>query len=325
MLGRREFIGAALAVTLPLPVWAQASPPQLWVAHSTWLGYGPLYVGRNKGFFVAEGVDVQPTLIEASSDSLAALAAGRIDAVASSFDGFALFAANGTAMKVVLALDESSGGDGIVSRKEIATIADLKGKKVAVQKGSVAQFILANALNTAGLSFADIEIVDLKAGDAGAAFVAGRVDAAVTWQPWLGRAQETEFGKILIDTRSLPGLVVDGIAVRPDVVAKTPELVDGLVRGWFKTIEFIASNPDEANAIMADSLGMTVDSTVAASKDLRFFGKAENAEFFGGEPSTANTLFDKAGEFYKSVGVLNNTVAAADTVAADFVLRASSV
>lgn len=324
---RRDLLAASLASTATigpaLPRLAAAqSMPVLRIAHSTWLGYAPLYVGQKRGFFQAEGVDVQPMLIEASSDSLAALAAGRLDAVASSFDGFALFAGNGAALKVVLALDESYGGDGIVARKDIADVAALKGKRVAAQKGSVSQFILAQVLDKAGLKLGDVELVDLKAGDAGAAFIARRVDAAVTWQPWLGRAQETQFGRVLVDTRSLPGLIVDAVAVSSEVAARTPQAVDGIIRGWFKTIDYLRANPAETKAIMGQALRMTPEATDSASGDLRFLGKAENAAFFSGSPAPAETLFDNAGAFYKQVGVLKGTVPATQSVDAQFVRRA---
>lgn len=324
MISRRMLLGTALATTWPGLVSAQAGKPSLKIAHSTWLGYAPLYVGRDKGFFTAEGVDVQPILIESSGDSLAALAAGRIDAVASTFDGFALFAGNGAALKVVLALDESSGGDGIVSRLDIADVAGLRGKRVAVQKGSVSQFLLAHALDAAGLKLGDLQIVDMKAGDAGAAFVAGRVDAAVTWQPWLGRAQATEFGKVLVDTRTMPGLIVDAIAVRAEIATGNAVAVEGLVRGWFRTIDYIRANPAEAGAIMGGALHMTSEATDSASKDLRFFGASENAAFFGGDPCPAEKLFEAAGAFYQQVGVLKATVPAAGSVASSFVRRASA-
>ena len=323
MISRRMLLGTALATTLPGLASAQAPKTSLRIAHSTWLGYAPLYLGRDKGFFAAEGVDVQPILIEASSDSLAALAAGRIDAVASTFDGFALFAGNGAALKVVLALDESSGGDGIVSRRDVSDVADLRGKRVAVQKGSVSQFLLAQALDKVGLKLGDLQVVDMKAGDAGAAFVAGRVDAAVTWQPWLGRAQATDFGKILADTRSMPGLIVDAIAVRSEIATNNAAAVDGLVRGWFRTIDYVRTNPADAQAVMGGALHMTPEATEGASKDLRFFGSAENAAFFAGDPSPAERLFDTAGGFYKQVGVLGATVPAAGSVAPSFVRRAA--
>ena len=87
-------------------------------------------------------------------------------------------------------MDESHGGDGIVATKDIQSIADLKGKMVAVpERRSVASSYLNVLLKEAGLSEADIETVDLSAEDAGDAFLMREVDAAVTWEPCLTQGQ----------------------------------------------------------------------------------------------------------------------------------------
>ena len=85
----------------------------------------------------------------------------------------------------VLVMDDSQGADGIVASKDIQSIADLKGKSVAVLRAASSQFYLNVLLKEAGLSEADIEVVDLTPEDAGEAFLLQEVDAAVTWEPWL--------------------------------------------------------------------------------------------------------------------------------------------
>ena len=89
----------------------------------------------------------------------------------------------------MLPLDESRGGDGILATKDIRSIADLKGKSVAVLRGSLQQFYLGVLLKEAGLSEADIEVVDLPLDNAAEAFMMQEVDAAVTYEPWLTLAR----------------------------------------------------------------------------------------------------------------------------------------
>ena len=60
---------------------------------------------------------------------------------------------------------------------------------------------------------------------AGAAFVANKVDAAVTWEPWLSRGKKTDFGHLLVDSSTTPGLITDVIIVTKDYVAKHPKEV----------------------------------------------------------------------------------------------------
>ena len=311
-IGRALAAAAMLVFGCSCSERAKSSVPTLRIAHSTWIGYGALYIAKEKGYFSQAGVDVEPTVIEASSDAIAAMEGGRLDAVASTMDNLTLFSGNGAELSVVLALDESHGGDGIVGKKDIAGVAGLKGRTVAVQRGSVSQFLLAQTLGQVGLSNKDVNEIDMKSGDAGAAFVAGRVDAAVTWQPWLSKARATNFGKVLIDTRSLPGLVVDVVAVRPEYLRDNPKAIEGLVRGYYKAIAFMQNNPADAKEIIARNLKMTPASLDSSWNDVIFFGKAENQSFFVGPTggtSPALALAKNAGSFYARIGVLEKAPA----------------
>jgi NitT/TauT family transport system substrate-binding protein len=297
-------LGTSLAFAMLFSCLSANAEP-LRLAHSSWVGYGPLYIAQEKGYFRDEGVDVQLSLIESSADSMAAMAAGRLDAVASTVDNFALFAGNGAQVKVVLAFDESYGGDGLIAKKEITSPAMLKGKTVAAQKASVSQFFLAQILRDAGLTLNDVNLIDMKAGDAGAAFVAGSVDAAVTWEPWLSRARATSFGVVLVDSKAKSGLIIDALGARADYVAGHTKEIQALTNAYFKAAAFAKEQPEAAAQIMAKGLKMPVDAFAGAIKDVRIMGKEENAAFFrGGPDSNAMKLARAAGEFYRGIGVL---------------------
>jgi NitT/TauT family transport system substrate-binding protein len=321
---------ALLIVALLLPgVTAAQSTPEatggepatIRLAVSSWVGYGPLWLAEERGFFDEEGVAVDLTLVEVSADRITAMQADRLDASATTIDTWTLFAAQGADLVQVLAVDESAGGDGIVAKQEIATIADLAGKTIAVQSASTSQFLLANALSEAGLSLDDVTLLDMSSGDAGAAFVAGQVDAAVTWQPWLANARETDFGHLLLDTTETPGLIVDTVAFRPQFVAENPEAVAAFVRGYYRAVEEVEANPDEANAIMGESIGMETADFVSTLADLRIWGEEENEAYFGTteQPGPIYDLVQQAGEFYEGIGVTDNVPDAQSIVDPGFV------
>jgi NitT/TauT family transport system substrate-binding protein len=190
MATRRDVIAGlglgvvATGMTRPQWVAAQATPEAasgapvpLRLSVSSWVGYGPLWRAEERGYFDEEGVAVDLALVEVSADRISAMEADQLDASATTIDTLTLFAAQGASLVQVLATDESAAGNGIVAKKEIASIADLAGKTVAVQSASTSQFLLANALNEVGLSLDDLNLLDMSSGDAGAAFVAGQVDA----------------------------------------------------------------------------------------------------------------------------------------------------
>src|SRR5665213_1636853 len=152
-----------------------------------------------------------------------AMLADKIDMIASTVDTGILYLKKPDQFQYIVAIDDSDGGDGIVAKKEIKTIADLKGKSVAVNEGSVSDFYLNVLLAKAGLKDSDLKTVNMDAAQAGAAFVAGKVDAAVTWEPWLSRGKKTDFGHLVVDSSTTPGLITDVMTVTKDYLTKHPK------------------------------------------------------------------------------------------------------
>ena len=149
--------------------------------------------------------------------------ADKIQMIASTVDTALLYLKKPTDFQYVVAIDDSNGGDGIVAVKDIKSIADLKGRKVAVNEGSVSEFYLNVLLGKAGLKESDLNTVNMTAADAGGAFVAKRVDAAVTWEPWLTKGKSTDFGHLLVDSSTTPGLITDVIIVKTGLGERAPE------------------------------------------------------------------------------------------------------
>jgi NitT/TauT family transport system substrate-binding protein len=283
----RRYVWAVLGVMICLILGvghlAGAAEP-FKIGFSTWVGYGPLFLARDKGYLKAEGVDVEFVKVEDPKDRFAALAAQRLDGLVSTIDTMILYLKTGKEYQYVLALDDSNGGDGIVARKEITSVKDLKGKKVAFAEGSVSQFFLNVLLREAGLKQADIVSVNMKAGDAGAAFVAERVDAAVTWEPHLTKGKKTPFGHLLIDSSKTPGLITDVLIFRTDVIQARPKEIQAIVNGWNKAVTYWKENPRESNAIMAKAVGGWLEDVKEFEETLtgiKFYDGPANRQFIG--------------------------------------------
>ncbi len=235
---------AAFALILCLAATAPAAEKtQLKIAHATWVGYGPLYIAKDKGMFDKYGLDVQLMVIEDESQYAAALASGNIDGLGNVLDREVIHFAKGTPEVVVLAMDESAGGDGIVSSAEIKTLADLKGKSVGLDKSSTSYFFFLTAIEKAGVSEDSVNISEMGSSDAGAAFVAEKLDAAVTWEPWLTNAGQREGGHVLVSSKDYPRTIVDVLVLRKDVADAHPEAPVNLTKAWFEAVEWYNANP----------------------------------------------------------------------------------
>jgi NitT/TauT family transport system substrate-binding protein len=127
-----------------------------------WIGFGPLYLAKEKGYFDEAGLNVDLIVLTGLAERNSALKSGKIDGLAAPVDYFVLSAGHKLEMTIVMAIDESVGGDGIVSRKEIQKIEDLRGKKVAFQRGLPSEFFIRALLRDHGVSLDEIQSLDME-------------------------------------------------------------------------------------------------------------------------------------------------------------------
>lgn len=275
---------ATTAVVFGMSYAATADAGEMRLGMTTWVGYGPMFLARDKGFFKENGLDVELQIIEDAALYMAAIAAGKLDGNASTIDEIMKYRSPDFCFKAVVALDDSHGGDGVLVQKDVNSLADLKGKAVGMNEGSVSQFWFNILLKRAGMTEKDLQITNMTADDAAAAFIAGQIPAAVTWEPHLTLVRTKDQGKVLIDSAATPGLIVDVVALTCDYIDKNPKDVEAFVKGLYKAVEFIKTNPEEAYAVMAKGVGGYLEKPedfAEAAKGVRFYDQARNVEFFG--------------------------------------------
>ena len=314
------FVGV---VILLVAFVASVSAEPIKLGMSTWLGYAPLYLAKEKGFFQKRGLDVEIVVIQSPVDRRAAFAADRIQGFATTVDTLVMTAAAETPIPVkqVLVMDSSHGGDGIVAKKEIKSLQDLKGKTVAGQMGAGASYFWLNyVLSQNGMKLSDLKMVDMRAGDAGAAFVAGKVDAAVTWEPWLSRAKDTPHGYILYSSDKTPGIIVDSLGFKPDFLAKNGVAVKAIVAAWNEAIGFAAKNASEADTVMGKFANLTADIFAIEKAGVRFYGAKENREFFGtpAKPGTLYATTQRAADVWFDLKLIKSKPKVPDLIDASF-------
>lgn len=272
----------------------------------TWVGYTPLYIAQEKGYFKKHGVEVEIVRIEDGSARRAALASGDLSLSAAVLDEFAMAsAAGGLKAKVILKLDDSMGADGILVRDGINSVADLKGKTVAFPQGLPSHYFLLNILEEAGLSPDDIEVVYMEAGQAGAAFLAGNVDAAVTWEPWLSKARASKTGSVLMTSKEKPGLIVDVLLASTKVIEERPGDLEKIAAAWFEALDFIHNSPDEAYEIMAKAINISRGEFELMVQGLTYASLAENKDYFSAADGPARVEQDllRANAVWRRYGV----------------------
>lgn len=276
VLSAMAAVAAAMVLAAPLPAAAE-----LKVGVSDWPGWVAWYVAEQKGFFKKHGADVKLVWFANYTDSISALSSGQLDANSQTWSDTMGPLAKGLPLKAVLVNDNSAGNDAVMVNPKIKSFQDLKGKTVALEEFSVSHFVLATALARNGLKPGDVRIVNLSAGDAAAAFMTGRVDAAVVWNPWIHQIQQSGKGRALFTSKDMPGLIPDLLVAQEKAIqGKRRDLV-GMIKAWFDTEKFIREQPDEAARIMSKVVGLNPDEYKVFLPGTRFFDAGANQAALG--------------------------------------------
>lgn len=232
--------------------------------------YGTVNILKAKGTLEkrleTEGYTVTWIEFPGGPQLLEALNVGSID-LGHTGEAPPIFAQAADAPIVYLAHEPASpGSEGIIVPKDspIKTVADLKGKKVALNKGSNVHYLLVKALEKAGLKYEDVKTVFLKPGDARPAFERGSVDAWVIWDPFLAAAQTATGGTLLTDGKDLVSNHEFYLASRTFAEQNKPA-IDAFLDELNKIDEWAKANQKEVAAELSPQLGIDIPSLELAS------------------------------------------------------------
>lgn len=303
---RRRFLKLGLVASLLFPLAGNTADLKPYrIGYNSWIGYISLFVAQEKGFFKDEGLDLQATSFSAPGDGLTPLLAGQLDAHFTTADSVitALDKAPGK-FKIVYLTDSSAGADAILAKKEFKTIADLKGKSVAATAGQCNELLLSKALASAGLTMNDIKLVNMNPDDAGTAFAAGQLDAAVTWEPWISKVEGEKKGHVIFSSAQTPSLILDVVAISTKSGAEKAAETTAFLRALNKANEFAIAHPDEAAALSAKALEQTPEEILGMLPKVKLYGKADNIEQ---AKTTAASSAKELAQFFKDAKV-NDTL-----------------
>lgn len=285
-----------------------AAKTEMNIAFPTWVGYGPLYVAQEQGYFEEEGLEVNLSIVEGLAERKQALASGTLDGLATAADVFVNLQASDIDMGIVWVLDASNGSDGIVVDSSITDLSQLKGQQIAVEEGTTLHLFLLKVLEANGLTEDDVTLVSMTTGEAGAAFVSGKVKAAVTYEPYLSEAENA--GGTVYTVIDYPVQLVDAIGFSTSYIEENPEAIQGFVNAISKAIDYQNDYSEEAAEIMAAGLKLDKESIIDTQAKLKIYSLSDNVDQFG-ESGTSGILYDTVKEesdFYVDKGIIENEI-----------------
>jgi sulfonate transport system substrate-binding protein len=196
---------------------------------------------------------VGPPLVEA-------MVAGRLDFGATGNTPPIFAQSAGANLAYIASGGPHPAASGILVQKNssLRTIADLKGKRIGICKGSAAQNLIIVALEQAGLSYDDVVPVYLSPSDAAAAFVSGQIDAWPTWDPFYTLAEKTAGARVLLDADSIEPSYAFYLA--NGTIAKAhPDLVREVENILAEVADWANAHPKEVVDLVAAATGLSVE------------------------------------------------------------------
>jgi len=248
---------------------AQSKPELLRIGYQK---YGTLTLLKARGELekrlAPQGIEVKWTEFPAGPQLLEGLNVGSID-FGTVGEAPPIFAqAAGADLVYVANQPPAPQGEAIVVPKgsPLNSVAELKGKKIALNKGSNVHFLLVKALEKAGLKYTDVQTVFLPPADARAAFERGAVDAWVIWDPFLAAAEKQLGARVLADGRGLVANHQFYLAARP-YADKRPQVIQAIVEELARLDRWAEGDPKAVAAFLGPQIGLDVGiAEVAAAR-----------------------------------------------------------
>jgi NitT/TauT family transport system substrate-binding protein len=308
---RRSFLfaaaGAAFLAACSDKTETSDSKGTITLGFSAWPGWFPWQVAQEKGLFTKNNVTVELKYFDSYTDSLNALATGNLTCNSQTLNDTLSSVSGGSKQTIVLLNDNSTGNDQIIAAPGINTVADLKGKKVAAEQGTVDHYLLLLALEKAGLTEKDVTFTPLLTDAAAAAFVAGQIDAVGVFAPFTTTALGRSGSKAISTSKDFPGAIPDALSFQSKFVTDHPDQVQAVVQTWFDTVAWIKANPAEAVSIMGKKGGVSDADYKTYDAGTTIFTKEQNLEAFepGSDAKHLDFQSNKIAEFLVSTKLVD--------------------
>jgi aliphatic sulfonates family ABC transporter substrate-binding protein len=221
-------------------------------------------VGIAKGFFAEEGLDVSLLFGERPTDTIPAVLAGQADFSFSGTPPFLAATANGAELVAVGVFSHGYSGHLVASKAnaKLKTLADFKGKRLGMQRGTGVTNVFLIALERSGLKESDFQISNLRVADMPTAMQGGTFDAVLGWEPGMSRIVSLGYGEKVISPEQFEKITgvtyVFPLFATKETVKRRPELVQRFMNAWAKSLYFANANPKESLQILRKTLGDAV-------------------------------------------------------------------
>lgn len=275
------------------------------LATSPWPGYEFLYLAQKLG-----KLDVsQFRLIDLASASevMYAMSEGVLDAAALTLDETLYLVERGVDLKVIMALDISTGSHALLSHPEISRVEELRNCRIGVEKSTTGSLMVESALNHAGLTRSDVQLISLPLNQHLHAYNSGEVDALISYG--VLKKQLKDLGaKVRFDSGWISGRIINVLAVRTDILENRLNDIQKLVKSHYEALDYYKAYQNKGAEAIANKLQVSTDELLQIFEGMQILELEDNKRLLGGIPPELEITLDKLIEFMTECGLLQSQI-----------------
>jgi NitT/TauT family transport system substrate-binding protein len=307
-------------------------------ALNVWAGWGPIILANNgfkpgKAWKTPDDKEfrVELVLIDDPAAMIAAYASGQVHIGWGTLDMVPLFVDamvdktgkpkdSRVMPRIYQQIDWSNGGDGIVVRESVKTVANLRDKQLVLAQNSPSQYFALNMLVAGGVQPSEVNMVYTNtAFEAAAAFAANKgIAGVVSWSPDIYNLEKVKGNRMLVTTQTANKLIADVWFARADFANDHPGIIEGMVRGIFDAMEQLKKSDQKqvCSKLMAAGYNIPAEDAMGMFNDAHNTNWAENYQFFLNQnnPTNFERIWRQSYYLYRQIGTVQNTPVRFDQV-----------
>jgi len=273
------------------PSTSESSDQPIRLGFNLWPGAIPWQIAEDQGLFKANGVNAEITWFEVLGDQINAFNASKIDIANLTLNDMFMSNSNGIPCKLILMPDVSAGADAIVASNSINSVQDVVGKRAGIEIATIGHLLFLQALTKNGINPQSVPIVNMAADAAISAIIAGKLDVAYSYDPFITQLLHSGKGKVIFSSKDVPGLLADTVVAHQSLLDKRTAEVQKLVDVWHQVLDFRNHNQKDAYAIEAKRAGVSVEDYASLQKGLEWLTPQQTLETFKPGNTTRSLIY----------------------------------
>lgn len=302
-MGRLRMLLCGLVIVLGS---CSVPEPPLRVGLLLWPPYELAVLAREEGWYPEDSVRILE--YQSPIQLSRAFRSGQVDVALTTSHISLSLAQDGIDHRIIYVVDHSRGGDALVVRPDISSLEELAGNAVGVEPSPLGMYVFGRVLSRAGLDREAVTVVPLDIPQQRSAYVSGRVDAVVTYEPV--RSQLLDAGaREMFNSREIPREIIDVVIARATVTEQQPERLMALLQGMDRALAYLRDEPIEALPLMASRTSMETKAFRLALEGAYLLDMEENRKWLmEGDPSLLVEALRDQMRHMERMGMLEGSV-----------------